>query len=77
MFWYLSNRFGHVSPTNVHHVLADLGEHNIIVLKPKDATQGAEECPIGIESTVAKIDVEEKKVRATLYVHVYVTINRQ
>lgn len=58
----MPNRFGHVSPTNADHVLADLGEHDIIVLKPKDASQGAEECPIGIESTVAKIDVDERRV---------------
>ena len=45
-----ANRFGHVSPTRAEHVMADLGEHPILVLRASAC------CDVGIESTVAKID---------------------
>ena len=64
-----ANRFGHVSPTSCEHVLADLGEHGILVLDGEagdgddDATSSSEAfassrtCTVGIESTVAKLDM--------------------
>jgi tRNA threonylcarbamoyl adenosine modification protein (Sua5/YciO/YrdC/YwlC family) len=46
-----ANRFGHVSPTTADHVLADLGEEPITVLDGGP-------CPVGIESTVVRLDDE-------------------
>eukprot|EP00903_Cladosiphon_okamuranus_P008573 g8224.t1 len=53
-----ANRFGHVSPTQAVHVMEDLGSSDILVLDG-DAS-GA--CGVGIESTVAKIDVENDRI---------------
>eukprot|EP00743_Colponemidia_sp_Colp-15_P006948 GILK01007499.1.p1 GENE.GILK01007499.1~~GILK01007499.1.p1 ORF type:complete len:380 (+),score=38.82 GILK01007499.1:69-1208(+) len=50
-----ANRFGHVSPTCAEHVVADLGQHPIIVLD-------GGKCQVGIESTVAKLDTVAKQV---------------
>lgn len=50
-----ANRFGHVSPTRAAHVLDDLGAHEIAVLD-------APGCAVGIESTVAKVDVAAREV---------------
>lgn len=58
-------RFGHVSPTTAEHVLADLGAHDITVLRPKRGGEEEEEgahCEVGIESTVAKVDVDRRLV---------------
>jgi tRNA threonylcarbamoyl adenosine modification protein (Sua5/YciO/YrdC/YwlC family) len=46
-----ANKFGHVSPTSAAHVLHDLGESDIVVL------ESPESCAVGIESTVARVDV--------------------
>lgn len=43
-----ANRFGHVSPTSAHHVLADLPSSDILILD-------GGECSVGVESTVVKI----------------------
>ncbi|CAM9232071.1 unnamed protein product, partial [Pylaiella littoralis] len=53
-----ANRFGHVSPTQAAHVMEDLGGSDILILDG-DAS-GA--CGLGIESTVAKIDVENNQI---------------
>lgn len=45
-----ANRFGHVSPTQPEHVMADLGQHPILVLD-----SGETPCRVGIESTVVKL----------------------
>ena len=50
-----ANRFGHVSPTRAEHVMNDLGDHEIYVLR---GAEGASCCEVGIESTVVKIDEE-------------------
>ena len=64
-----ANRFGHVSPTSCAHVLVDLGEHGILALDGEAAAAaagesgggegdgGASTCSVGIESTVAKLDM--------------------
>lgn len=44
-----ANRFGHVSPTRADHVVADLEVADVLVLD-------AGPCPVGVESTVLKID---------------------
>ena len=53
-----ANRFGHVSPTRAEHVMDDLGEHPILVLRPGARADGADGadggdacCDVGIEST--------------------------
>mmetsp|Transcript_19088 Transcript_19088/g.35336 ORF Transcript_19088/g.35336 Transcript_19088/m.35336 type:complete len:399 (-) Transcript_19088:223-1419(-) len=48
-----ANRFGHVSPTSAAHVLADLGDKDIMVVDGGDLAQGC--CTVGIESTVLKV----------------------
>lgn len=50
-----ANRFGHVSPTSAQHVLDDLGESDISVIE-------ADGCAVGIESTVAKIMEDERRL---------------
>lgn len=60
-------RFGHVSPTTAEHVFDDLGGHDIIILKADGGAAGQEEqCEVGIESTVAKVDVANKQVRGPI-----------
>jgi L-threonylcarbamoyladenylate synthase len=55
-----ANRFGHVSPTTAAHVMTDLGESNIYIL---DTERGdATTCSVGIESTVCKIDGDNKEL---------------
>lgn len=56
-----ANRFGHVSPTKAHHVLADLGDKGINVLYGDDDEFSRFTCEHGIESTVVKLDVVTKK----------------
>ncbi|KAG7397994.1 hypothetical protein PHYBOEH_011826 [Phytophthora boehmeriae] len=54
-----ANRFGHVSPTTAQHVMDDLGAcENLSVIEADE--NGC--CEVGIESTVAKIVPEEKKL---------------
>ena len=48
-----ANRFGHVSPTSSAHVMHDLGDEDIAVLKDDVATSGG--CAVGIESTVCRV----------------------
>lgn len=68
-----ANRFGHVSPTRAAHVASDLGGHPIGILMAEGmpaATGGSSDisaseplpapgltCGVGIESTVAKVEV--------------------
>jgi L-threonylcarbamoyladenylate synthase len=51
-----ANRFGHVSPTSAEHVMYDLGEEEIIVLKDNLSISGG--CAVGIESTVCRVSKE-------------------
>lgn len=55
-----ANRFGHVSPTRAEHVMDDLGDHEIYVLR---GAEGESCCEVGIESTVVKIDEEARPAR--------------
>ena len=48
-----ANRFGHVSPTSSAHVMHDLGDEDIAVLKDDVALSGG--CAVGIESTVCRV----------------------
>lgn len=58
-----ANRFGHVSPTRVDHVLADLGScPNLRILNGDDDKYRDETCLHGIESSVVKIDADLKKL---------------
>lgn len=67
-----ANRFGHVSPTAADHVLEDLGTHDIFIVDGGRCAGGVTltdvensrtvDCLVGIESTVAKVDSENKKI---------------
>ena len=48
-----ANRFGHVSPTSADHVIKDLGEENVTILKDDITLSGG--CSVGIESTVCRV----------------------
>ncbi|MFM8267754.1 MAG: L-threonylcarbamoyladenylate synthase [Ilumatobacteraceae bacterium] len=50
-----ANRFGHVSPTTVAHVLADLGDVVDVVLDGGP-------CPIGVESTIVDCSVDPPQI---------------
>lgn len=52
-----ANRFGHVSPTSAHHVLADLGAEDICVLDGGGFEGGC--CAVGIESTVLQVGLPD------------------
>ena len=54
-----ANRFGHVSPTRPEHVMDDLGDHPILVLRPEP---GDPPCDVGIESTVLKLDSANREL---------------
>lgn len=47
-----------VSPTKAAHVLEDLGQSDILIVNG----DGAGACGVGIESTVAKIDLERNRI---------------
>lgn len=58
-----ANKFGHVSPTRASHVMDDLGMEDVWIVNP-DLDQdsefnntGAFVCDVGVESTVAKVEV--------------------
>ena len=48
-----ANRFGHVSPTSADHVMKDLGEEEVTILKDDVSLSGG--CSVGIESTVCRV----------------------
>ena len=48
-----ANRFGHVSPTSADHVMKDLGEEDVTILKDDISLSGG--CSVGIESTVCRV----------------------
>ena len=65
-----ANKFSHVSPTLAAHVLDDLGREDVWVVDPglgnegEDASNGKtrdgnEVCRVGVESTVAKIEMND------------------
>jgi len=57
-----ANKFGHVSPTQADHVLDDLGQENVWVLEDTERTSPEEAaCQIGVESTVAKLEINTKE----------------
>jgi L-threonylcarbamoyladenylate synthase len=49
-----ANRFGHVSPTRGEHVMADLYDQEVAILRDPD-NDAISSCEIGIESTVCMI----------------------
>ena len=60
-----ANRFCHVSPTTCAHVLADLGSCPISIINGEAGEHPP--CDIGIESTVVKIDPDDRTVREHAY----------
>lgn len=50
-----ANRFGHVSPTTVEHVLTDLGDAVDVVLDGGP-------CPVGVESTIVDCTVDPPEI---------------
>ena len=44
-----ANRYGHVSPTTVEHVMAELGE---VLNASRDLVLDGGRCPVGVESTI-------------------------
>jgi len=56
-----ANRFGHVSPTCYEHVINDLGDENITIIKDDIIKSGG--CKVGIESTVVKVSDDGKELR--------------
>ena len=59
-----ANKFGHVSPTQADHVMDDLGQEDVWVLEEEEQQQQQQQqqqqsvaCQVGVESTVAKIEV--------------------
>lgn len=50
-----ANRFGRVSPTNAHHVLADLGRE---LADGTDVIVDGGDAPVGLESTIVDISTE-------------------
>lgn len=48
-----ANRFSHVSPTKPEHVMNDLKDHPIYILKNSHL-----KCDFGVESTIIKLEVE-------------------
>lgn len=57
-----ANLFGHVSPTRFEHVLKDLGDKGVSVINGDAPEYLSHTCVHGIESTVAKLDIEKKVV---------------
>lgn len=57
-----ANLFGHVSPTRAEHVIKDLGNRGVHVINGDSEEYLSHTCVHGIESTVAKLDVEKKTV---------------
>lgn len=63
-----ANKFGHVSPTRPDHVLDDLGMEDVWVVDPDLGAEGVvagarargdDVCGVGVESTVAKIEMHD------------------
>ena len=55
-----ANRFGHVSPTSYEHVIADLGDENLFILRDDPKESGG--CLLGIESTVCRVGQTGERV---------------
>lgn len=61
-----ANKFGHVSPTRAQHVWDDLKFENVWIVDT-DPKETASICEVGVESTVAKIELEtQTRGRITL-----------
>lgn len=56
-----ANRFGHVSPTSYEHVVNDLGNEDITIIKDDIVRSGG--CKVGIESTVVRVSDDGKELR--------------
>lgn len=50
-----ANKFGHVSPTSADHVFDDLKHENVWIIESDEI------CNVGVESTVAKLSVDEEQ----------------
>jgi L-threonylcarbamoyladenylate synthase len=70
-----ANKFGHVSPTRANHVWDDLLHEDVWIIEtetePTDANSsekksGSVVCNVGVESTVAKVEMLDDQGRVTL-----------
>jgi len=66
-----ANKFGHVSPTKAQHVWDDLHDEDVWILEPQTTKEEATDqsssiscCQVGVESTVAKLEVGEDAVES-------------
>lgn len=55
-----ANRFGHVSPTTSDHVMEDLANENVLILRDEVGSTGG--CQVGIESTVCRVSLDGSKI---------------
>ena len=74
-----ANKFGHVSPTTAQHVWDDLSMEDVWILDPtledrkeegptNQTIQDATVCNVGVESTVAKIEMNEDGTRGRILI---------
>ena len=57
-----ANLHGHVSPTTAQHVMDDLFESDVAVLDGGSCVDESVEDSVGIESTVAKVDADARRI---------------
>jgi tRNA threonylcarbamoyl adenosine modification protein (Sua5/YciO/YrdC/YwlC family) len=57
-----ANLHGHVSPTTAQHVMDDLFESDVAVLDGGSCVDESVEGSVGIESTVAKVDADARRI---------------
>ena len=79
-----ANKFGHVSPTKAQHVWDDLHDEDVWILEPKqteeekmDQSLSMSCCQVGVESTVAKLEVGEDADNESPNVPAVLTVLRQ
>ncbi|CAB9497977.1 Threonylcarbamoyl-AMP synthase [Seminavis robusta] len=71
-----ANKFGHVSPTRADHVMDDLGHENVWVLEEQQQQQQPA-CQVGVESTVAKLEIQSTTAETTTTPYYALTVLRQ
>lgn len=54
-----ANKFGHVSPTRARHVWDDLKHEDVWIVETAEQDESADVCNIGVESSVAKIEMDD------------------
>jgi L-threonylcarbamoyladenylate synthase len=64
-----ANKFGHVSPTRADHVWDDLLHEDVWIIETESNTEDdslGQVCDVGVESTVAKVEMMGQQGRVTL-----------